>query len=338
MQTIDTKIARDIWQEIEKANRILLHAHPNPDADSLGSTLAMKFALESRGKLVTLIKGDSDLPKYLEVLPGYNTITLKNFFEINLNDFDLFLILDTGGPDRISKLQPITFPLPIRSVVIDHHITNTKFADINLVAADYPATCQILFDLFEMWGIPVTKEMALCLFTGIYTDTGGFVFRQTTSQTLDVAAKLADIAPEFVDVLFALFNSNTKGYLKLKGILYNSIKTYFSDRVAVAAVSHEELRKNNIDKADMSIDVANDLKSVVGWDIAVRLIEDEEGIVKLSFRTRDQDKYDVSKIALKLGGGGHKSASGARISGTVENAEQKLLQAIAETYPELGNP
>ncbi len=339
MQEIDKKLADKIWTEIEKANRILLHAHPNPDGDSLGSTLATRFALESKGKKVTLIKGDSVLPKYLSTLPGFSAITPKNFFEVDLKEVDLFLVLDSGSPDRVSKIAQVAFPLVIPSVVIDHHITNPKFGDINLVDSSYPATAQIMYDLFKIWGITITQDMALCLFVGIYTDTGGFVYRQTSSKTLHIASELADIAPQFGDLLFTLNNSNTKGQLKLRGLLLNSIETFFGDTVAIASISYKELQNNGINSEDAgAVDVANELKSVIQWNIGIRLMEDEPNIVKLSFRSRDPDKYDVSAIAKKLNGGGHKGASGARIMDSLPHAKERLLNAILEVYPELKRP
>src|SRR3989344_3353977 len=122
--------ASQIFDEIKKASSILLHCHPSPDPDSVGSALAMKFALEQLGKKATVIKGDSEIPQAFMHFPGAKEIIAENFFEVDLKEFNLFIILDSAAPEQISRFKPIKFPLPIRTIVIDHHRTNPGYADI----------------------------------------------------------------------------------------------------------------------------------------------------------------------------------------------------------------
>ena len=154
------KLIPVIWDEIQKSQSILLHCHPNPDADSIGSALAMMHMLEGIGKKVTIIAGDSDLPRNMAHLPGYEKIERKSFFEIDLKSYDLFLIQDSGAINQISKKGTITFPEHLKTIVIDHHASNPGFADINLIDLSYPATCQIIFDLFKEWNIKITPPIA----------------------------------------------------------------------------------------------------------------------------------------------------------------------------------
>ncbi len=336
IETYSTDLADRILGEIKKANHILLHCHPSPDADSIGSTLAMKHAITSMGKEVTLIAGDSPLPTYLSTLPGFNTIVTKNLFEVDLAAYDLFLILDSAALGQISRKGTIIFPPTLQTIVIDHHKTNPGFASINLIDDSYPATCQIVFDLLSQWNISITPDIALNLFAGIYTDTGGFKYRGTTYKTIAIASKLAEIAPDFTKLLFVMDNSNTKERLMLEGALLSSIESWFGDSVAVASVSHEFLSKNNIGDNEISgAEIANTLKSVVNWNIGISMVEKEPGIVKMSFRTRDADRFDVSKVAVLLGGGGHMAAAGAAISGNLEEVKQKVKQTLEKAYPAL---
>ena len=147
------KLAQEIWEVIQKSERILLHLHPNPDPDSVGSALAMYHALRGVGKQVTVIKGDSVMPAYLSFLPGYELITPKSYLEIDPTKFDLFLMLDISQLNRVTALGEVKFPPTLRTVLIDHHVTAEPFAEINLIAPQYPATAQILFNLFKEWGI-----------------------------------------------------------------------------------------------------------------------------------------------------------------------------------------
>ncbi|MES2436872.1 MAG: DHH family phosphoesterase [Patescibacteria group bacterium] len=336
IQPFSQGLAQDILKEIQKTQNIIMHCHPGPDADSMGSTLAMKFALQAMGKSVTLIKGDSDLPKYLSSLPGYDSVVLKNIFELDLTQFDLYLILDTGGINQISKIKNVEFPESLQTIVIDHHISNKGFAKINLVDATYPSTCEIVFELFKEWGIEITHDIALCLYAGMYSDTGGFVYPTTSPRTMHIAAALADKAPEFNSMIFTMMNNNTPGRLQAQGLLYSSIETWFSNSIAVSSLSYEDIQKIDAKPDDIAgLDVANNLKSVVGWNVGISMIETEPGVVKISSRSRDGDVWDVSKIMTAMGGGGHKAAAGGRVEGTIEEAKTKLKSAILEVYPDL---
>lgn len=335
-----TKLVQDlapqILEEIKKARRVLLHCHPNPDQDSVGGVLATMHVLEAMGKEVTVIRGDSEVSISFSCLPGFEKLSAKNFFEINLSEFDLFLILDSGGLDRISRIAPVVFPAHLKTINIDHHVTNDNFAQINLVDPAYPATCQILHDLFVSWGINITPEIAKCLIFGIYGDTGSFRYPSTTSDTLSVAAHLAEIAPDYTSLISFLDNSNTPGSVAYQGLALCSVALYCHDRVAISAVSHADLQNKKIESKDLYVSIASILKSVIGWEIGVKMVEDQPGGVKVSFRTRDSEKYDVSKIAAALGGGGHKAAAATYMKVPLDEAVKKVVEAIGAVYPELG--
>lgn len=328
------KFAPIILNEIKNSNNILLHCHPSPDPDSVGSALAMKIALEQFGKNVTLIKGDSNIPKAFN-FPGIETITQKNFFEIDINNFDLFIILDSGSSEMISSLGKIEFPEKLNTIVIDHHISNVGYGKINCVDSAYPATAQILFDLFNEINVKIDHDIALNLFMGIYTDTGAFKYEYDCNmvETLKIATKLAEIAPDYIKTIFTMENSNRKEKLILEGILLSSLKNYCDGRLAIVSISNDEILNNNILEEDFSTtDIVNKMKSVIGYDIAVSVIEKKKGSVKLSFRTRDKNLYDVSKLAIALGGGGHKGAGGAYINMTIPDAINKVVETVKIIY------
>ncbi len=333
-----TKITAKIKKEIKTANRILLHLHPSPDGDCTGAALAMYFALKQLKKRVTLISGDSTPPQFLSHLPGFKFIKNQNFSQTNLSHFDLFIILDSADFNQISNIKPVTFPSHLKTINIDHHATNPKYADINLVNLDSPATCQILFSLFSQWGINITKNMAACLLTGLYTDTQ-FKFDYTNWQTFKAAAKLARIYPDFPRLFFQIDNSNSPQTLKLISLFLSSVKTYLNDHVAIASVSQKQFKKHRLDITQTKgLNIPNFLKSVIGWDIDISLYELPSGEIKASFRTRRPQKYDVAKIAKVLGGGGHKAAAGAIINKSLPQAKKIIIDTISAIYPNLGSP
>mgnify|MGYP001582172213 CR=1 FL=1 len=334
------QLAPAIWSEIQKANRILLHCHPSPDGDSIGGVLAMMHVLELLDKQVTVIIGDSEPPQSLSMLPGFGKIQRKNYFQINPSDFDLFIIQDSSSPDQISKVGEIKFPSSLRTVAIDHHGTNSEFAIINLVDPNYPAVCQILYELFNIWKVDISPKTAINLFMGIYTDTGGFKYEITNSGTFIAGAELVKLYPDFAKVIFEFENNEEPERLRFIGLSLTHIETFFQNHVAISALPHDLLQTNNIQKRHTEkVDIANMLKSVPGWDIGIRFTETDPGIVTLSFRTRDSEKFNVGKIALATGsGGGHKTASGATFKMPFEQAKKHLLETIQKVYPDLGEP
>ena len=341
--TVQTE-APKILEIIKSSKNILLHCHPSPDPDSLGSSFAMKFALEQLGKTVTVIAGDSVIPEAFMHFPGATSIVPKNFFEIDLTGasgslpFDLFIIQDAGSPEMISRKQPLVpgqaFPASLKTIIIDHHVTNTKFAkDVNLVDTTYPATCQILYDLFTLWGIRITPEIAGNLFIGMFTDTGGFRYSSTIPATLEAAATLTKIYPDFSTLISKMENSKRPLALTFQGVAFSNIETFplpDGAHVAIASVPNEIVSAKGFDAEDMSSSmVASVMRGVVGYDIAVCITEIEPNKVKGSMRKRDGTSYDLSLIAAALGGGGHKAAAGLVATGTIAEVKKRIVDEIS---------
>lgn len=330
-------IAQKIKTEIDSAQTILLCCHPSPDPDSLGSVLALKHYLEGIGKKVIALRGDDDLPKNLLTLPGAKNIIAKNFTEIDAVDYDLFIATDSSSPGQVTKLGDIPQPVRKKTIVIDHHDTNTEYGDINLLITDSPATAQIIFELFNNWNVTVNPDIAKCLFAGIYSDTGGFKYPKTTAQTFAIASELAKTAPDFAKIIFDLENNYDAENLKFLGLALSLIENYFSDNVAISPIPIIKMNELGIKKVHTDkMEISNLLKSVTDWNIGASLIERTNGTTSLSLRTRDALSWDVSKIAKALGGGGHTAAAGATISKPLLEAKELFLSVIENLFPELG--
>jgi phosphoesterase RecJ-like protein len=333
------QLAPQIWDEIQKAKNILLHCHPNPDPDSIGSSLALYLMLKDLDKDVTIIYGDSKKKSQYEFLPKYDEVIEKNFLEIGPENFDLFISCDSGNLEQISNRPLAVFPQNLKVINIDHHSTNSSYGFINLVDTDSPATAELIYQLITEWKINITQDIAVCLFLGIYTDTGGFKYPKTSPDTFLYASELAKIAPNFPEKIFLLENSMEPKQIEYLGLALNSIEHYFSNNIAIVPLSFEALKNHGIEaKHTEKMEVANILKSAVGWNIGIAFTEIEPGHCNVSMRTRDANKYDLSKLAKAIGGGGHPPAAGAKIKMPFEEAKKYLLQKITEVYPELGNP
>lgn len=333
-------IAPKILEAIQKSSKILLHCHPYPDPDSIGSVLAMAGVLKKLGKDVIPIIGDSEYPQSLTGLPHHDWIQPKNYTQIDPKEFDLFIILDSSSPSQVSQLTEVTFPENMNTIMIDHHTTNSKYGKINLVEPTYCSTSQILYELFNLWGVKIDPDIAVCLFMGIFADTGGFKYLNSTPEVLQIASKLVEINPEYHKIVFDLENSKKPIEVEMTGLALSSIEKFFSGNVVLSLIPYGEIKKRNLSKSDaMEGLVASLLKSVVGWNLVASLVEAEPRIVTVSIRTRDENKYDVSKIAKLVGvkGGGHKGAAGTTINEPIDAAKKTLLEAFAKTFPELGN-
>lgn len=322
-----------ILHEVKLADSILLHCHPSPDPDSVGSALAMKFVLESMGKKVTVIAGDSEIPKGFMHFPGAEDIVKKNIFEVDIKAFDLFISVDAASLEQISKKGKVTVSESIKVINIDHHATNTRFGAINLVETSYPACAQVLYELFLEWRVKMTREIAENLFMGIYTDTVEFRTPLTTPKTLLIASKLMENISGVEALLSRMENSETKEHVKYVGLMLNSTEAYFDNKIAISSIDLETLNRHAITRNDISgHHISALMRSVADWEVLIAMTEVEPNKIKVSTRSKDANKYDVSKLAEALGGGGHKAAAGILMLMSLEEAKKMLISKAKELF------
>lgn len=321
-----------ILAEIKKAKSVLLHCHPSPDPDSVGSALAMKFAIEQLGGKATVIKGDSEIPKAFMHFPGADRILMKSFWEIDPSDYDLFIIVDSAL-SGVSRLKPVTeLPSSMMVINIDHHKTNNGDGKINLVDPSYPAVAQLLYDLFIEMGITITPEIAGNLFVGIYTDTS-FKYEGTNADTFRVASELVKIYPQFSKMISDMQNSNTVKDIEFQGLAFSSIETACSERILLSVIPFGAIESKKIPDVSISAGmISPKLLTVKGFDLYAVILEPRPNKIKISFRTSDADKYDVSLLATSLGGGGHKAAAGAVLDMPLEEAKALVVSKAKELY------
>lgn len=321
-----------ILAEIKKAKSVLLHCHPSPDPDSVGSALAMKFAIEQLGGKATVIKGDSEIPKAFMHFPGADQILMKSFWEIDPSDYDLFIIVDSAL-SGVSRLKPVTeLPSSMMVINIDHHKTNNGDGKINIVEPSYPAVAQLLYDLFIEMGIKITPEIAGNLFVGIYTDTS-FKYEGTNADTFRVASELVKIYPQFPKMISDMQNSNTIKDIEFQGLAFSSIETACSEKILLSVIPFDVLESKKIPDVSISAGmISPKLLTVKGFDLYAVILEPRPNKIKISFRTSDANKYDVSLLATSLGGGGHKAAAGAVLEMPLEEAKALVVSKAKELY------
>lgn len=322
------RIYQEIFSAIKKANNILLPLHLNPDGDAIASVLAMGKVLRSMKKRY-LITSTDEVPEQFSFLPGFDSIKHQEFVNVDLSKFDLIFFLDISSlKDRFTFRQDFSIPQDIVTVNVDHHQTNTKFAQYNLVEPDLISTCEILVELFRSGGIEINKDLANCLLFGILTDSGGFQYPSTSSITLKTAAWLMDAGANLGDLTIQTFRNRHPLSLEYLKVFLENMKMDKKNRFFLGIIPYAMMSK--LEQSKVSVDGTENwlLNGIAGMDFAFVLKEKEPGeLVVGSLRSRGD--LDVSQIAALLGGGGHKAAAGFRIVGkNLREAEKEVLVVI----------
>ncbi len=324
--------AQQILEAIKSANSILLHCHPSPDPDSVGSALAMKHAIEQLGKKATVMKGDSEIPQAFMHFPGATDILMKSFWEINQDDYDLFIMVDSGlsGVSR----NPVPTERPKMKIInIDHHRTNIGDGDINIVDPSYPAVAELIYDILTCMEIKLTEAIAINLFMGIFSDTGGFKYSGISPRTFQTAGNLVTIYPEMYKVIAKMENSKTLHDLDFLGLAISSTEEILDGKAFISVLPNSKIVEKKIPAVCISAGVVSSmLRTVGGYLFSCAIVEAEPHQLRLSFRSSDSTKYDVSKLAAILGGGGHKAAAGAVLNMSIDEAKSLVETKAKELY------
>lgn len=295
---------------IEKAGEILLVSHCKPDADTLGSALAMKIWLERIGKEVTVACMDKPAETFC-FLPGINAYVQ----DFELEEFDLIIVVDAGASYMTGyhlKYENF-FKSNVPIINIDHHSSNDRFGKINIVDPEAASTTVQIYKLLKQWQVEIDGEIATCLLAGIYGDTGGFMHSNTCKEVYEIASDLYFKGAKMADISKAMFRTKPVSMLKLWGkVLEQAYVT--SDSVVMSVLKDGDYDEAGPEQLTGVIDYLN---MVPGTKFALLLNEDRKGNVKGSFRTRKSD-IDLSRIAAVFGGGGHAKASGFVVPGKLE--------------------
>jgi len=302
---------------VSRADRILIISHIRPDGDAVGSTLGLGLILEEMGKEVSLVLEDG-VPKVFNHLTGTDRIIREV-----VGVFDLVIVVDCSDIERIgSVLDDYGEP----DVNIDHHPTNTQFAKLNLVRDNAVATVEIIFDLVQELSYPINLPIAEALLTGLLTDSLGFRTSNTNPQTLRIAAELMEVGANLPILYRKAMLEKSVEAVKYWGQGLSGIQ--MEDRLVWASLSLEDRIVADYPGRD-DADLINVLARIKDADISVVFVEQKNGSVKVSWRSRPG--FDVSIVATQFGGGGHKPAAGADIKGDLKRVQEEVLEATRKS-------
>ena len=307
----------NILDEIKKADTIAILVHENPDGDAVGSALAMELALKQLNKEADVII--PEFPKEFEFLPDADKIKTGT----DVTSYDLVLTLDCASIKLINNCIDY-FENAKTKVAIDHHSSNTMFADYNFVDQDAPACAQLLLVIFGYYNIEVTKEIGTCILTGIITDTGGFRYEGVTAETFRFVASLCEKGVKVPKVYQRVFASKTRAKFELHKIALDREEFLEDGKIAFTYITKADEEKVGAKNGDYDGIVENG-RDVEGVEVSIFLRETDKGI-KVSLRSKDY--VNVSEAATMFGGGGHVRAAGCNIQGTIEQAKNQIVNRI----------
>jgi phosphoesterase RecJ-like protein len=313
LSTSELTLARDM---ILQSDHLLCVCHRNPDGDAIGSLLGMGMLLEKEfpEKLITMHCVDP-VPSTFHFLPGVFRVQRAPAQPV-FSDSPLCIFLDCAEPKltEMHETHHELFDGTIRSIVVDHHYKNPNFGTANFVVPDAASTCEIVVDMAEQWGWSLTSDIATALLTGVYTDTGGLLHSNTSPNVYRTVAKLLRSGARRQEIVSAVFRSAKLSTLRLWGRVLEKI-SLTEEGGAISAVTEGDFRATGADYSELTgaIDYVN---AIPGMRFSL-ILSERGGKVKGSLRTL-RDDVDVSEMASKFSGGGHKKAAGFALPGKLQ--------------------
>ena len=323
---------RTFSELVDRASRIVVVTHVNPDGDAIGSEVGIARYLQAAGKDVRVVNEERtpETLRYLEEegprAEPYDPATHDPLFAAA----DLVLLVDNSAPDRLGRVEPVAQRHRDKVLCIDHHPTKGTPWRWNVLEDRASATCAMIFELVRARGYTPDRAGAQALYAGIATDTGFFRFNSTKPETHEVTAELLRLGADPVRCYAEVYERNAPEYIRLLGHALASLKLQGGGKLASVRIPLATLRECNAEHVDTS-EITTPLLATDGVRVVVLFKELEGGRVKVSLRSKGT--LDVHALATEFGGGGHRNASGIVMTAPFEEAVAKVLaraEALAE--------
>jgi phosphoesterase RecJ-like protein len=315
-----------IIETIRKSENIIILSHKNPDGDALGSSLGLALALQKLGKRVNCYS-INEIPPVFGFLPGVEKYGEK----LEFAGYDLIVLLDcaifkrTGIEDIFGLIASFE-----KLIVIDHHPRTEVEAWENReewIDEKKAATAVMIYELLQEMDAAIDKDIATCLLTGIFTDTGGFQHNNTDAVALQAAAELMKKGPRIEKIAKSIFNSKNIAAIKLWGIALSRIETDAATGMAVSYVNRSDIEEVGASQDDLA-GLISLINTVSDAKFSLLLTEYDDQKIKGSLRSEEYNGVDVSEIARQLGGGGHKLASGFEVEGDLKKSVKRITSLV----------
>jgi len=306
---------------INSAENIVIAGHIGPDADSIGSSLALAIALFKLGKKPVVLLEDYK-PKF-EILPGFEHVYKGSE---KITSAELFICLDCGDINRIGKYLDL-FKKSEENIVIDHHVSNDYFGKYNYVKPGLSSTCEIVYEIIEKL-TDMDTDIASCLYAGMLSDTGGFRYKSTSPDTLEIASKLLRHNVPFNTIFEELMYK--RSLLEMTAFKYALTNLVIVDdlKLGYTHINLAEREEGGINSTDVE-GVSELIMRTREVEISIFAFERKDGMTKISLRSKE---LDVNKIAQHFGGGGHKNASGCICSEKSDEVIKLIIEKIRSEF------
>jgi phosphoesterase RecJ-like protein len=314
------KPVEQILEALADVRTVCIVGHIRPDGDCIGSQLGLALALENAGKTVT-VWNDDGCPDKLRFLDPERRVRKPQ----SGHRFDAVVATDCASFERLGKTGEHVQDRRV-FLNIDHHRSNTKYADINWISPREPSTGELIYDLCQWAGWKVTRPIADCLFAAVSTDTGSFQYPTTTPDTLRVAAELVEAGADLGHICEEVYQSYPLTRVKLLRHVYNKFRLAHGDKTAYFWLKQADYIRAGANPEE-SEGLIDHIRAIEGVVIAVMFEEMEPELTRLSIRSKSE-KVDVSAIAALFGGGGHKAAAGARVRALPLTVQRRVLAAV----------
>jgi phosphoesterase RecJ-like protein len=314
-----------IIHQIKKSAHLLIASHAQPDGDAVGSLIALGLAI-GRLSLKTTLYNESPIPAVYRFLPSVERI-VRHIKKVNT--YDTAIILDCGDLSRIGEVSSAISQIPF-IINIDHHISNTRFGNRQLLDTCACSTAEIVYRLIKALSVPIDKAIATCLYTGILTDTGSFRFSNTNQTAFAISKEMAELGVEPYDVAQHVFGTYSLGRIKLLNLALDSIEISENGKLSMMTVTKNMLAETGTQAEDLDgmINYARRIKNV---KVAALIQEIQNGtgasghINRYHVSLRSDGTVDVATIASSFGGGGHVSAAGFQIESSLINLKSEII-------------
>lgn len=317
------KIVSRILEVIREAQRVCVVGHVRPDGDCIGSQLALTQALRNAGKTVTCWNEDP-VPQKLAFLDPDNLMERPR----PGHQFDCVIAVDCASLERLGKCARHTTR---RSafINIDHHASNTRYADINWISSREPSTGEIIYQFLSETSMPVTPAIADCLFTAISTDTGSFQYASTRPSSFVVAGRLVSRGANLSRICEEVYQSYPLSRVRLMQRVLNHFRLVHHNQLGYFWLRPADFTRTGALPTD-SEGLIDHIRAIEPVVVACMFEEVEPDMVRISLRSKSPE-VDVNKIALLFGGGGHVAAAGARVKGAPLSVQRRVVNAIKKS-------
>lgn len=317
-----TRKPDEIAQLIRAAGSIALCSHVNPDGDTVGSALALKLGLEKLGKQVSVFCQDK-IPGTLSMLKGVDA-----FRHASDRRFDLLICVDVSDADRMGDCRALLQQAD-RTAQVDHHGTNPCYTQVNSVDEDAPATGILIMEQLDALGVVPDRDIAMCLYAAIATDTGNFAFRSTNAETFRVMSRLMECDLPLDEMNRVLFRQRQKPHVRLLARALSSLTFHCDGRLTSMQLTYRDFQECEAlpEHADAIVNYGVDIPGV---EMALLARENDDGSIKMALRAVAPTRVD--EIAHSFGGGGHAQAAGCTVHLPMEEAVAAVLEAMKNTF------